>query len=107
MQGEALALLPRLNSCTRVATLKSCPTEWKFLNVKSVWVLKGKTPNNFSFYPPLNPLPRGDFYTPLLRGGWGCVPLLGGVRGGFSISLERRKTLRLSNYEFELQRYFM
>src|SRR3989304_5451304 len=24
-------------------------------------------------YPPLNPLPGGDFYTPLSRGGWGCV----------------------------------
>ncbi|KAA0249191.1 MAG: hypothetical protein DWB56_06325 [Candidatus Jettenia sp.] len=33
--------------------------------------------------PPLNPLPRGDFYTPHLRGVRGVfIPLLGGVRGG-------------------------
>jgi len=33
------------------------------------WVLKDKNPTTFIFYPPLKPLPRGDFSnSPLERG---------------------------------------
>ncbi len=55
------------------------------IRFKLGWVLKGKTPNNFSFLPtPKSPPERGLF----------CSPL--GVRGGF-IPLERRNILRLYN----------
>jgi len=35
------------------------------------WVLKDKNPT--TFYPPLNPLPRGDFSNSPLERGKGCV----------------------------------
>ncbi len=39
------------------------------------------------FYPPLNPLPRGDFF----------IPLLGGVRGGFIPICIKLKTATRTN----------
>ncbi|QII12912.1 hypothetical protein KsCSTR_35330 [Candidatus Kuenenia stuttgartiensis] len=44
------------------------------MRVKLGWVFKRQRPNGIHFYPPLNPLPRGDLSnSPLGRGRGGPV----------------------------------